>query len=488
MLAIARPSWFGDAPGRFSLRGGSCSTLGMTDLPSDRDNRDTSLAYTEAFPEWQQLSRRAGRVLAAGAMHDSQLLGPIEPFFDRAQGPYKWSGERRFVDYWSGHGSLLMGHAFPPVVDAVMQQMQRGSHFGGMHENVLRWAELVCELVPSAERVRFTSSGTEATLLALRVARAFTARRWVLKFQGHFHGWHDEVMAGTVPPESSGINAGTLAHVAVRHTEDMDAVADFLARELVAAVILEPGGAAGGMQPWSRDFLHALREVTRRHGTLLIFDEVISGFRYGAGGIQSLCGVTPDLTVLGKILTGGLPGAAVVGRADVMAVFGNGVQIGDRRVRVPHTGTFNGNPVSAAAGVAMLEHVRDGASQEAARRAAARLRAGVDAAAEAAGLDARMSTHDSSIFHMELGHMDRIGHPSGTAGTPGAPAATGAPQSLLFGKHRERYAALRRALLIEGVDCHPLHGWVSAVHDDEAIELTVSAFARAFTRLAADPA
>jgi glutamate-1-semialdehyde 2,1-aminomutase len=457
----------------------------MTGMPSDRADRDTSLTYTEAFPAWQQLSRRAGRVLAAGAMHDSQLLGPIEPFFDRAQGPYKWSGEHRFVDYWSGHGSLLMGHAFPPVVAAVTQQMQRGSHFGGMHENVLRWAELVCELVPSAERVRFTSSGTEATLLALRVARAFTARRWVLKFEGHFHGWHDEVMAGAVPAEGSGLNAGTLAHVAVRHTEDMDAVADFLAREPVAAVILEPGGAAGGMQPGRRDFLHALREVTRRHGTLLIFDEVISGFRYGAGGIQALCGVTPDLTVLGKILAGGLPGAAVAGRADVMAVFGSGVQIGDRRVRVPHTGTFNGNPVSAAAGVAMLEHVRDGAAQETARRAAARLAAGVDAAAEAAGLDLRMRTHDSSIFHTELGRADGAGH---TSGAPAAPRSTGAPQSLLFGAQRERYAALRRALLIEGVDCHPLHGWVSAVHDDEAIARTVAAFARAFARLADDPA
>jgi glutamate-1-semialdehyde 2,1-aminomutase len=463
----------------------------MSDTPSDRSHRDTSLAYTEAFPAWQQLSLRAGRVLAAGAMHDSQLLGPIEPFFDRAQGPYKWSGERRFVDYWSGHGSLLMGHAFPPVIAAVTQQMQRGSHFGGMHENVLRWAELVCELVPSAERVRFTSSGTEATLLALRVARAFTGRRWALKFEGHFHGWHDEVMAGAASPESSGLNAGTLAHVAVRRTEDVDAVADFLAREPVAAVILEPGGAAGGMQPWSRDFLHALRELTRRHGTLLIFDEVISGFRYGAGGVQSLCGVTPDLTVLGKILAGGLPGAAVAGRADVMAVFGSGVQIGDRRVRVPHTGTFNGNPVSAAAGVAMLEHVRDGVPQEAARRAAARLRAGVDAAAEAVGLDVCMHTHDSSIFHVELGRAERSGHASGEPGAPsgpGSPAAPGAPQSLLFGKHRERYAALRRALLIEGVDCHPLHGWVSAVHDDEAIELTVAAFARAFARLAAGPA
>ncbi|HWN71762.1 MAG TPA: aminotransferase class III-fold pyridoxal phosphate-dependent enzyme [Haliangium sp.] len=459
-----------------------------TDTPTDRVNRDPSRAYTEAFPAWQQLSQRAGSVLAAGAMHDSQLLGPIEPFFDRAQGPYKWSGARRFVDYWSGHGSLLMGHAFPPVVTAVAQQVQRGSHFGGMHENVLRWAELVCELVPSAERVRFTSSGTEATLLALRVARAFTARRWVLKFEGHFHGWHDEVMAGAASPASSGVNAGALTHVAVRHTEDLGAVSDFLAREPVAAVILEPGGAAGGMQPWSRDFLQGLREVTRRRDTLLIFDEVISGFRYGPGGIQGLCGVTPDLTVLGKILAGGLPGAAVVGRADVMAVFGNGVQIGDRHVRVPHTGTFNGNPVSAAAGVAMLEHVRDGVAQEAARRAAARLAAGVDAAAEAAGLDLRMRTHDSSIFHVDLDGLGRFGQSSAGSGAPAAPGSPGAPQSLLFGKHRERYAALRRALLIEGVDCHPLHGWVSAVHDDEAIELTVAAFARALARLASAPA
>jgi glutamate-1-semialdehyde 2,1-aminomutase len=433
-----------------------------------------SRAYRDAFPAWEQLSQRAERVLAGGSIHDSQLLRPLQPFFDRARGAYKWSGEQRFVDYWMGHGSLLLGHSFPPVVEAVMQQVAQGTHLGGTHEAVLRWAEIVCELVPAAERVRFTSSGTEATLLALRVARAFTGRDWLLKFNGHFHGWHDEVMAYFSPAEESGFKSGTIEHVALAESDDIESIAEFLADRSTAAVILEPGGGSSGAYPWSPEFLRALREVTREHGTLLVFDEVVSGFRYSPGGVQALCGVTPDLTVLGKILSGGLPGAAIAGRSDVMAVFGSGVEIAGRHARVPHTGTFNGNPISAVAGVAMLEHVRDGVAQEAARRAAARLVAGVNAAAEAADVDVRTYTNDSSIFHIEIG---------GRAAASSDASEQAVSLVVLFSKYAERYASLRRALLVEGLDCHPLHGWVSAVHDDEAIDASIAAFERAFRRL-----
>lgn len=443
------------------------------------DKATPERAHEQAFAAWEPLDQRARRVLAGGSIHDSQLLRPVQPFFDRARGPYKWSGDARFVDYWCGHGSLLMGHSFPPVVEAVTRQMQLGTHLGGTHEAVLRWAELVCELIPSAERVRFTSSGTEATLLALRVARAFTGRDWLLKFNGHFHGWHDEVMAYSAPAETSGFKGGTLEHVALAEADDVEAIDEFLADGTVAAVILEPGGGSSGAYPWDREFLHGLREVTRKHGTLLIFDEVVSGFRYSPGGVQALCGVTPDLTVLGKILSGGLPGAAVAGRADVMAVFGTGVEIDGRHARVPHTGTFNGNPLAAVAGVAMLEHVRDGAAQQAAQRAAARLAAGVNAVAAAAGVDVHMYTNDSSIFHIAIGRQ------SGLAGD--APDG-GMTIVALFSEHAARYASLRRALLVEGLDCHPLHGWASAAHDDAAIDLSIAAFERAFQRVRDDDA
>ena len=431
---------------------------------------DPSPAYTEALRHWTELNQRAEKVMAGGAGHDSHQLRPVPPFFERARGPYKWSGGHRCIDYWMGHGALLLGHAFPPVVAAVIEQMQLSSHLGGTHEAVVRWAELVCELIPSAERVRFTSSGTEATLLAIRVARAFTGRNWLLKLDGHFHGWHDEAMAYFVDPDASGMNPGTVAHVAMGPPDDAEAIDEFLAEGNVAAVLLEPGGGSSGAQAWSSDMLRALRESTRRHGTLLIFDEVVSGFRYSPGGVQALCGVRPDVTVLGKILCGGLPGGAVAGSAEVMQVFGSGVTLGERQVRVPHTGTFNANPLSAVAGVTMLEHVRDGSAQERARRAAARLVEGVNAAAEAARVDVQLYTHDSSIYHVAL---DTRASGIETSG----PAVVA-----MFGQNAERYAALRRALLLEGVDSHPLHGWVSAAHDDEAIDASIAAFERAFRR------
>lgn len=439
------------------------------------DTRDSDKAYAETFPAWEQLSRRAERVLAGGAIHDSQHLKPFAPYFERAQGPYKWGGGQRFVDYWMGHGALLLGHSFAPVVQAVARQLEQGSQFGGSHETVVRWAELICELIPSAERVRFAASGTEATLLAMRVARAFTGRRRILKFDGHFHGWHDEAMAYFVAPEVGGFNPGTVEHVALGDPDDVESVAEFLAEGEVAAVILEPGGGGSGALPWSSQFLAALREATRAHDTLLIFDEVVSGFRYNPGGVQALVGITPDVTVLGKIVCGGLPGAALAGRAEVMSVFGGGTRIGDRQVRVPHTGTFNANPLSAAAGLAMLEHVRDGAAQQAARRAASRLAARVNEAARAVGVDVQMYTHDASIFHISIGSH-----------APDAPKHTLAPVAL-FGRHAERHAILRRALLLEGVDCHPLHGWVSAAHDDAAIDFTATAFEAAFRRVRQEP-
>lgn len=427
--------------------------------------------YRATFTEWEQLSHRAERVLAGGSVHDSQCLKPFSPFFDRAQGPYKWGGDQRFVDYWMGHGALLFGHGFSPVVEAVTRQIAQGSQLGGSHETVLQWAELICKLVPSAQRVRFTSSGTEGTLLAMRVARAFTGRGRILKFDGHFHGWHDEAMAYFVAPEAAGLNPGTIEHIAMGDPDDAESVSEFVAENQVAGIILEPGGGSSGALPWSRQFLAALREATQAHGIMLIFDEVVSGFRYSPGGMQALVGITPDITVLGKIVCGGLPGAALVGRADVMSVFGSGTRIGERHVRVPHTGTFNANPLSAAAGLALLQHVQDGRPQEAARRATAKLVDKVNAAAEAVGVDVKLHHHDTSIFHISIGNR-----------APDAPQYTLAPVAL-FSRNSACYFTLRQALLIEGVDCHPLHGWVSAVHDDAVVDFTAAAFARAFRRV-----
>jgi glutamate-1-semialdehyde 2,1-aminomutase len=429
---------------------------------------DDTRAYEVKFARSLPLFQRAERVIAGSTTHDRRGFGPFPVFVDRAEGPYKWDvGGHPLLDYWMGHGSLLFGHGFRPVVEAVTRQVTRGTHYGASHELEVRWAERVCALIPSAERVRFTASGTEATLLALRIARAFTGRPRAITLAHHFHGWHDEVLAPLFGNRPAGFNPGTLTQAAA--ASDLEGVVRLLERGDVAGVILEPGGAGTGALPWSPDFLRGLREATRAHGTLLIFDEVISGFRHTPGGVQQASGVMPDLTTLAKILAGGLPGGAVAGRADIMEVFGNGLLRGDHWVQVPHTGTFNANPLSAAAGIAMLEHVADGVPQEKARQAAERLVDLVNRAAAARRVDVHLYTNGTSIFHILIG--------AHAAGAPLGPSETFVT---LHAAHRENYAQLRRALLVAGLDTHPLHGWVSAVHEPEIIETTAEVFDHAF--------
>lgn len=440
-------------------------------------NRDCVDAFVEEFSATHGLHERAREVLAGASVHDSQRLTPFPLYFERAKGPYKWdTNGRRLIDYWMGHGALLLGHCFPPVVEAVSTAMARGCHFGGATESVLRWAEQICRMIPSAQRIRFTSSGTEGTLLALRVARAYTGRKWILRFNGHFHGWHDEALAYLVPVGNSGLNEGAASQVALADLDDVESVIDFIADGEVAGVLLEPGGGSSGGLPWSQEQLVALREGTKRHGSLLIFDEVVSGFRYSPGGVQALVGVEPDLTVLGKIVAGGMPGGVLAGGAEVMSVFGTGTRKGEKPIRVPHTGTFNANPIAAAAGFTMLSHVEDGAPQRRAIQAAEQLVEGVNSAAERAGVDVRLYCQGASIIHILIGAL--------AAGVSIGPSMGYID---LYSRHPERYAALRRGLLIEGVDCHPLHGWVSATHDEEAVGSTIAAFERAFERLRDPP-
>jgi glutamate-1-semialdehyde 2,1-aminomutase len=423
---------------------------------------DTALAheYATRFSASRLLHARAVASLAGASTHDSWRFDPFPLQFTDAWGAHKRDADGNvFVDFWTGHGSLLLGHRHPAVETAVAEQLARATHLGGAHPLQVEWAERVTRLIPSAERVRFAASGTEATLLALRVARSFTGRAVILRIDGHFHGWHDEALARAVPP-GAGINPGTAENVVVLPFH-LDVIAEALADLEAAALILEPGGGGSGALPWSAGDLAVLRELTTRHGTLLIFDEVISAFRYAPGGVQALSGVLPDITVLAKILAGGLPGAAVAGRADVMSVFGT---------RLPHTGTFNANPLSAAAGVATLDIIADGAAQVIAERACERLVQGVNAAAERRGHDLRLF-RQSSVFHIVLGGL-----------ATGAPAAPSPAVFALHRQFRDDYVRLRRALLLEGVDAHLVHGWVSAAHTDEAVDDAVRAFARAMER------
>jgi glutamate-1-semialdehyde 2,1-aminomutase len=430
--------------------------------------------YRAMHPRSAALYERARQVIPGGITHDGRHLAPFPVYVDRAQGPLKWDVDgHEYVDYWMGHGALFLGHCHPAVVEAIQAQAARGTHLGASHELEVRWAELITRLVPSAEMVRFTMSGTEATHLAIRIARAYTGRSKIIKFAGHFHGWHDGVVAAVNPPfdvpMSAGVPAATLEQALVCPPNDIKAVETLLDRGDIAAVILEPAGGQSGTTPTIPGYLQELRSLTERLGVVLIFDEVITGFRYAPGGAQAYFGVTPDMTTLAKIVAGGLPGAAVVGKKALMSMMAHrGDPAWDRSERVAQNGTFNSNPVCAAAAIATLELVADGSLHARANKLGDELRSGLSDLMKRVGVPGT-TFGEASIIHVSF------------EGRPG-----------LAGFDRPRrgdlYHLLRCALLNNGVDCASHHGWISVVHTDAHVERTVASYAKAFEAMAADGA
>src|SRR5215218_3030882 len=251
-------------------------------MMADGDARQSKIlaTYLERTPRARELNRAAREVLPGGIVHDSRRMKPYGIYGERALGSRKWDVDgNEYVDYYGGHGSLLLGHQHPMVLAAIEKQVRKGMHLAAAHELEVEWARLIVEMVPSAERVRFTSSGTEATQLAMRLARAHTGKRRVVRFATHFHGWHDQVAGGVHDHFDGSANAGVLSEVAENTTlvapNDVAAVEKIIAaRKDVAAVILEPLGSSSGIVPTPPEVLGALREITKKHGALLIFDEV----------------------------------------------------------------------------------------------------------------------------------------------------------------------------------------------------------------------
>lgn len=339
--------------------------------------------YRSKTPGSARLAAEARRLMPSGVTHDSWYLEPYPLFVERAAGSRKWDVDgNEYVDYAGGHGALLLGHGYPAVVEAVTRQASRGTHFGTCHELQLRWAELVCRLIPSAEKVRFTASGTEATMMAVRLARAHTGRPKLLRFRGHFHGWNDHMAFGVSSNFDGTPTPGVLPelteNVVLADAGDERGVRELLNAGDVAAVIIEPTGASWGQVPVAREFLEYLRETTAAAGTLLIFDEVITGFRCSPGGAQGVYGIRPDLTTLAKILAGGLPGGALCGRRDVLDGLEFATAERPSKWKVPHNGTFNANPLSAAAGIAALTAVAETDACARANDYAARLRDAIE--------------------------------------------------------------------------------------------------------------
>lgn len=350
-------------------------------------------AYRQKTAGSERLAQEARTLFPNGVTHDSRILEPYGIYVERAQGPHKWDVDgNRYVDFFGGHGALLLGHNQPAVTDATARAMAAGTHYGANHPAEIRWAQAVQRMVPSAERVRFTSSGTEATLMAVRLARAFTGRRLLMRFRGHFHGWHDQMTSGYSSHFDGAPTAGVLQVVAEQSVlvdpGDIAGVRAVLSgRHEVAAVILEPTGSSFGQVPLSAAFLQELRAETERAGVLLIFDEVVTGFRISQGGAQAASGVRPDLTSLAKILAGGLPGGAGAGRRDILDHLDVAASRAGGREKIQHQGTYNANPVSAAAGIAALELIEATDPGKRADASAARLREGMNEAIEAEGLN-----------------------------------------------------------------------------------------------------
>ena len=430
--------------------------------------------YRATHPRSAALAERARSAIPGGITHDIRHLVPFPTYIERARGARKWDVDgHEYVDYWMGHGALFLGHCHPAVVKAVQEQVARGTHLGASHELEIRWAELVNGLVPCAELTRFTMSGTEATHLAMRVARAATGRTKILKFTGHFHGWHDGAVAAVNPPYevpmSAGIPGATLDQVVICPPNDIKAVEIALQRGDIAAVILEPAGGQSGTTPTMPGYLQELRALTTKHGVVLIFDEVITGFRYAPGGAQAYFGVTPDLTTLAKIVAGGLPGGALCGRRELMSMLTfRGDPDWDRSQRVAHAGTFNANPLSAAAAIATLELVADASLQAKANKFGDELRRELADTMKRVGVPGTCYG-ETSIYHVSF------------EGKPG-----------LAGFDRPRkgavYQLLRCALLDNGVDCSMNHGWISALHSQEDFERTLRAYDAAFRALVAEGA
>ena len=455
------------------------ATTSQTDAQAGADMLASNSAIIQAYraktPGSAVLAAEARELLPSGIVHDARHLEPYGIYVTRAEGSRKWDQDgNEYVDYAGGHGALLLGHGRPEVLAAIAEALPDGTHPGANHEREVRWAQIVREMVPCAERVRFTSSGTEATHMALRLARAHTAKHKIVRFKGHFHGWHDHMTSGYISHFDGAPTAGVLpdlaAHVVLLPPGDEEAArAAFEADDDIAAVILEPTGGSFGLVPHVPSFLGFLRELTAKHGAVLIFDEVITGFRVAPGGAQTHFGVTPDMSTHAKIIAGGLPGGAVVGRKEILDDLDFAAARERGREKIFHPGTFNANPVSAAAGRAALTIVRDSDACERASAFGAELRAGLNAVLEEEGVPwAFYGTF--SAFHLFM-------NPRGRAIRPAAFDPLDIDYAELKQRPPELVNKIRLGLLVNGVD---IQGWPggmsSAANTADDLPVTVDAF------------
>jgi glutamate-1-semialdehyde 2,1-aminomutase len=402
-------------------------------------------------------------------------VGGTPLFIDHGAGAYLTDADgNRYIDYVLSWGPLIRGHAHPDVVAALQEAVARGTSYGAPNRYEIELARLVQELMPSLERLRFVNSGTEATMSVLRLARAYSGRERIIKFQGNYHGHADmllvEAGSGVATlglPNSPGVPAATVANTLTACYNDLASVEALFEAfpDSIAAVIVEPVAGNMGLVPPADGFLAGLRALTEQYGALLVFDEVMTGFRVHRGGAQTLYGVMPDLTALGKVIGGGLPVGAYGGRREIMELV---APVGP----MYQAGTLSGNPLAMVAGIETIKGIRSTAVWERFAELGARLDAGIKAAADAAGVP---------IFQTRAGSMQGLFFSEG----PVVDYETAKQSNTkLFGR-------FFHALLQEGVYIAPSQfeaGFLSTEHGEDEIEETITAVRRAFQCIMADEA
>ncbi|MES9937418.1 MAG: glutamate-1-semialdehyde 2,1-aminomutase [Sedimenticola sp.] len=399
-------------------------------------------------------------------------VGGDPVFIESAAGPYIFDPEgNRYIDYVGSWGPMILGHAHPAVIDAVSQVISKGLSFGAPTELETRMADKVCELLPSIDMVRMVSSGTEATMSAIRLARGYTGRDKIVKFEGCYHGHSDSLLvkagSGALTlgePSSPGVPASLAEHTITLDYNNLEQVRQTFSEvgEQIACIIVEP--VAGNMNciPPVAGFLEGLREVCDQHGAVLIFDEVMTGFRVALGGVQGLYNVTPDLTTLGKVIGGGMPVGAFGGKREIMQKI---APLGP----VYQAGTLSGNPVAMTAGLTTLELISEPGFFEALTEKTTRLVSGLTAQAKAAGVPVT-SNQVGGMFGIFFTEADQV---------------SDFAQSTAC--HQDQFKAFFHAMLRHGVYMAPSAfeaGFVSAAHSDEDLEATIEAAGESFKEIA----
>jgi glutamate-1-semialdehyde 2,1-aminomutase len=400
------------------------------------------------------LYERAKSVLPAGVSYGIRYFEPYPFYTARAKGSKLFDVDgNEYVDFWLGHTALILGHGPSVVTSAVKEQLQKGTHYGTCHELEIKLAEQVVKMVPNARMIRFTNSGTEANMYTTRLARACTGKAKIAKFEGGWHGGYDALqVAVKYPfdlPESAGLTLGATQDTIILPYNNLEEVTKRLRNEEVACIIIEPVLGSGGGVPAEKDFLQGLREYCDERSTLLIFDEVITGFRLAPGGAQQYYGVKADIAVLGKILGGGFPIGAFCGPTEIMERLDSIAR--PRPDYSFHGGTFAANPMTMTAGLATLKMLEDGKLIKSLNRSGARIRKELLNIFETHGIDVQL-TGAGSIFNTHF-TKERVND---------AIAA--------FAADRKKLTSYALALIANGLFLLPTHnGVISSEHSESDI-------------------